>query len=173
MNILVILTFASIFTVWFRFTISPLLPSLVSRRFGQHRLQHRVLRISQSEIITIKARLEEELGEEKWANPVSGIDWSAMFRTTDQRYADHLEQQDLNSTGGLPNDILAKVFLQLRGMIPLYDLFSATRPANGSIEDRSWASPVYSACATAHSRRFISTKLTPSGTTYEKCSRNH
>ncbi|KAE9401482.1 hypothetical protein BT96DRAFT_856427 [Gymnopus androsaceus JB14] len=139
-------------------------PSLVSQRFGQHRLQHRVLGISQADIVTVKARIEDELVEEKWANPLSGINWSSMFHRVVQYYSGRLEliQLDLNSENDSSNDILRKIFLQLRGMIQPYDIFSA-RPTDGSADDRSWAKPVHEACATAHTR-FISTlkNLTPS-----------
>lgn len=142
-------------------------PSLVPQRFGRHRLQHRVLGISQVDISTFKARIEEELGEEKWTNPASGMDWSSFFHIIIQRYGERLEliQSDLNSTDGSPKDIsstLRATFLQLRGMIQPYDLFSA-RLVDGAMDDRSWATPVYKACATAHTR-FISssTSLMPS-----------
>ncbi|KAE9401486.1 hypothetical protein BT96DRAFT_918795 [Gymnopus androsaceus JB14] len=139
-------------------------PSLASQIFGQHRLQHRVLGISKADIVTVKARIEDELVEEKWANPVSGIDWSSMFRRILQYYSGRLEliQLDLNLEDDSSNDFLRKIFLQLRGMIQPYDIFSA-RPTNGSVDERSWAKPVYEACATVHTR-FLSTltSLTPS-----------
>lgn len=139
-------------------------PSLAPQRVGQHRLHHRILGISQSDIGIVKTRLEDELAEAKWTNPVSGIDWQSFFHTIVQRYADHLEliQHDLNSTRSPENisSTLRTTFLQLRGMIQPYDLFSA-RPINGSTGDNSWATPVYKACATAHTRFIsLSTRLT-------------
>ncbi|KAF9064161.1 hypothetical protein BDP27DRAFT_1299116 [Rhodocollybia butyracea] len=129
-------------------------PSLAEQRFGQHRLQHRILGISQSDIHTVKARVESAVDGE-WSNPTSGLDWASLFHTTVQRYADRLElvQLDLNTATRSSKDLFLRmraVFLQLRGMTQPYDFVAAHPIIDGCRGEKSWALPVYNACATAY-----------------------
>ncbi|KAJ4480071.1 hypothetical protein J3R30DRAFT_3873763, partial [Lentinula aciculospora] len=145
-----------------------LAPSLVSRRFGQHRLQHRILGISHSDIGNIKLQVEEELATEKWKNPAHGVDWSPLFHTVVQRYAARLEliQFDLNSTDCSLESLsstLRATFLQLRGMLQPYDLATARPIIEEFSDDINWAATIFKACTTAYPP-LISTflSLTPS-----------
>ncbi|KAJ3783168.1 hypothetical protein GGU10DRAFT_361639 [Lentinula aff. detonsa] len=145
-----------------------LVPSLVSQRFGQHRLQHRILGINHSDIGTVQHRVQRELAPHKWTSPSHSIDWSSLFHTIVQRYAARLEsiRFDLNSTdrssAGLSTALRA-TFLQLRAMLQPYDLVAARPAVDGVSQDISWATVVYKTCVTVHPK-FISNsaKLTSS-----------
>ncbi|KIK62518.1 hypothetical protein GYMLUDRAFT_198300 [Collybiopsis luxurians FD-317 M1] len=139
-----------------------LAPSLVSTRFGQHRLRHRILGISQEDIIAAKERIADELAAEKWTGLVSGIDWPSWFHTLVQRYADRLEllYLDLNSTDCAEDisPIMRRIFVQLRGMLQPYNLFSV-QPKIKSNHEKFWAEPVYRTCAKAYPP-FVSAQAT-------------
>ncbi|KAJ4469799.1 hypothetical protein C8R41DRAFT_802073 [Lentinula lateritia] len=132
-----------------------LAPSLVRQRFGQNRLQHRILGIIPSEIENVKSRVEKELAPEKWMKLDQSFDWSSLFHNIVQRYASRLEliRFDLNSTDGSSESLSSTIratFLQLRGILQPYDLLTARGTIEDFSNDISWATAVYKACATAY-----------------------
>ncbi|KAF9460356.1 hypothetical protein BDZ94DRAFT_1311611 [Collybia nuda] len=167
---------------------SSLVPSLVPRRYGKHRLTHRIKGMSSSDRTSVINRLREVLGNT--TEPSSGVDWSTLLRVITQRFADRLEliQYFVNDTSdGSPSVQLKKLRsaqFQLRTMLTPYILFSSSPPPDSdSRANISWATPVFKHCATTHTTLFttnhaISSRLTPSeklildavrGTTKEIC----
>jgi len=145
-----------------------LVPSLVPRRVGLERWDHRVAGISPEDIERVKDRLAQVLGRP----PVtaSGIDWKTVLRSVVDRYASRLDimQYLMNITlddAPVLLDHARKVQRQLRTMLGPYILLEAL-PSRGSVEvsaTNSWAAPVFQGCATTHTS-FIGTRgiLTPS-----------
>ncbi|KAJ3716001.1 hypothetical protein C8R42DRAFT_679283 [Lentinula raphanica] len=130
-----------------------LVPSLISTRFGKHRLQHRILGISHSDIQAVRHRVQIELSTS--TKSAHDIAWSSLFRAIVQQYAARLEliQHDLNSTDrsiGSLSTTLRATFLQLRGLLQPYDLVSTRAAVDGTKDKLSWVTQVYEMCATAY-----------------------
>src|SRR5882757_4473696 len=145
-----------------------LVPSLVPRRVGVERWDHRVAGISPEDIERVKDRLAQVL--ERPPVTASGIDWKTVLRSVVDRYASRLDVMQylmnitLDDTPVLL-DRARKVQRQLRTILAPY-IILGTPPSRGSVEvnaTNSWAAPVFQGCATTHTST-IGTRgiLTPS-----------
>ncbi|KAG2349970.1 hypothetical protein BDR05DRAFT_923899 [Suillus weaverae] len=145
-----------------------LVPSLVPRRVGLERWDHRVGGISSEDIERVQDRLARTLVR----SPVttSGIDWKTVLRVVIDRYASRLEMMRylLNTTLDDRSifDHAQQVQRQLRTMLLPYTVF-AVLPPNTSITanaTNSWAAPIFRECATSHTASIVArgTTLTPS-----------
>ncbi|OAX31315.1 hypothetical protein K503DRAFT_813853 [Rhizopogon vinicolor AM-OR11-026] len=136
-----------------------LAPSLVPRRVGLERWDHRVAGISPEDIERVKDMLAQV-----------GIDWKTVLRSVVDRYVSRLDvmQYLMNITlddNPILLDRARKVQRQLHTMLAPYILLAAL-PPRGSVEvnaTNSWAAPVFQGCATTHTSS-IGTRgiLTPS-----------
>ncbi|KAG6326224.1 hypothetical protein ID866_12865, partial [Astraeus odoratus] len=106
-----------------------LVPSLVAERFGKERWDHRLLNISDDDILKVKVRLTEGLTRRETCT--SGVDWMSLLRTIVNRYAERLELMQYLLNTSLSNDMSQMIAtaksaqVQLRIMLTPYILFSA------------------------------------------------
>jgi len=132
-----------------------LVPSLVPRRAGLERWDHRVAGISPEDIESVKDRLARAL--ERPSVKPSGIDWKTVLRVVVDRYANRLDVMKYLLNVSLDD---APVLLhharmvqrQLRTVLTPYTILTATPSqfpviSNGT---NSWAAPVFRECATTH-----------------------
>ncbi|KAG2050765.1 hypothetical protein BDR06DRAFT_959941 [Suillus hirtellus] len=145
-----------------------LVPSLVPRRAGLDRWDHRVAGISPEDIERVQDRLAQALARPPATT--SGIDWKTVLRVVVDRYASRLEfiQHLLNLTLVDESifDHAQQIQRQLRTVLLPYTVFAAL-PPNTSVTTNatnSWAAPVFRECATSHaaSTAYRGTSLTPS-----------
>ncbi|KAG1880403.1 hypothetical protein C8R48DRAFT_163525 [Suillus tomentosus] len=145
-----------------------LVPSLVPRRVGLDRWDHRVGGISLEDIERVQDRLAQALARPP--STTSGIDWKTVLRVVVDRYASRLEfiQHLLNLTldDGTIFDHAQQIQRQLRTDVLPYTVFAAL-PPNISVTANAtnlWAAPVFRECATSHAASIVSrgTTLTPS-----------
>ncbi|KAG1787940.1 uncharacterized protein HD556DRAFT_1276906 [Suillus plorans] len=145
-----------------------LVPSLVPRRVGLDRWDHRVAAISSEDIERVQDRLAQALALPPATT--SGIDWKTVLRVVVDRYASRLEfiQHLLNLTldDGSIFDHAQQIQRQLRAVLLPYTVFAAL-PPNTSVTanaTNSWAAPVFRECAASHaaSIAYRGTALTPS-----------
>ena len=130
-----------------------LVPSLVPRRMGLERWDHRVAGISPEDIECVKDRLAQAL--ERLPVTPSGIDWKIVLHSVVDRYASRLEvmQYLLNTTlDDIPviRDHARKVQRQLRTILAPYVIL-AVLPRRDSVNvntTNSWAAPVFRGCTT-------------------------
>jgi hypothetical protein len=132
-----------------------LVPSLVPRRVGLERWDHRVAGISPDDIERVKDRLAQAL--EQQPAPAGGIDWKTVLRFVVDRYANRLDvvcyllNITLDDTPVLL-DRARKVQRQLRTMLVPY-IILAELPQHGSVDvdaTNLWAAPIFQRCATTH-----------------------
>ncbi|KAI6115591.1 hypothetical protein EDD16DRAFT_1474240 [Pisolithus croceorrhizus] len=141
-----------------------LVPSLVPARFGKERWDHRVLNISDEDLLRAKTRVEEELVRPRELS--SGVDWMALIRTIVHRYASRLELMRylLGSIAwGNPGAILGaagKTQVQLRVSLMSHILLNAAPLERSNSLD--WARPIFESCATSHTARLEGLNMTPS-----------
>ncbi|KAG1883302.1 hypothetical protein F4604DRAFT_1879022 [Suillus subluteus] len=131
-----------------------LVPSLVPRRVGLERWDHRVGGISSADI------------ERRLVRPpvtTSGIDWKTVLRVVVDRYASRLEMMQylLNMTLDDRSifDHAQQVQRRLRTVLLPYTLFAA-RPSNTNTSvtgnaTNSWAAPVFRECAISHTASIV------------------
>ncbi|KAG1841796.1 hypothetical protein DFJ58DRAFT_907653 [Suillus subalutaceus] len=133
-----------------------LVPSLVPRRVGLERWDHRVGGISSGDIERVQDRLAQALVRPPMST--SGIDWKTVLRVVADRYASRLDmlQYLLNMTLEDRSifDHAQQVQRRLRTVLLPYTLFAA-RPSNTNTSvtgnaTNSWAAPVFRECATSH-----------------------
>ncbi|KAG1722846.1 hypothetical protein EDD22DRAFT_496073 [Suillus occidentalis] len=145
-----------------------LVPSLVPRRVGLERWDHRVGGISSEDIEHVQDRLAEALVRQPLTT--SGIDWKTVLRVVVDRYASRLElmQYLLNLTldDRSTFDHAQQVQRQMHTVLLPYTVFAAL-PLNTSDTanaTNSWATPIFRACATSHEASIVTrgTILTPS-----------
>jgi hypothetical protein len=144
-----------------------LVPSLVPRRVGLERWDHRVGGISSGDIERVQDRLSQALVRPPGVT--SGIDWKTVLRLVVDRYASRLEmiQYLLNMTLDDMSifDQAQQVQRRLRTVLLPYTVFAA-RPSNTNTGNatNSWAEPVFRECATSHTASIVAhvTTLTPS-----------
>ncbi|KAG2106807.1 uncharacterized protein F5147DRAFT_761620 [Suillus discolor] len=145
-----------------------LVPSLVPRRVGLDRWDHRVAGISPEDIESVQDRLAQALARPPATT--SGIDWKTVLRVVVDRYASRLEfiQHLLNLTldDGTIFDHAQQIQRRLRTVLLPYTVFAAL-PPNTSVTanaTNSWAAPVFRECAASHTASIASrgTTLTPS-----------
>ncbi|KAG1876106.1 uncharacterized protein F5891DRAFT_1244923 [Suillus fuscotomentosus] len=145
-----------------------LVPSLVPRRVGLDRWDHRVAGISPEDLERVQDRLAQALARPPATT--GGIDWKTVLRVVVDRYASRLEfiQRLLNLTldDGSIFDHAQQIQRQLRTVLLPYTVFTAL-PPNTSVTanaTNSWAAPVFRECATSHAASIASrgTTLTPS-----------
>ncbi|KAG1787936.1 uncharacterized protein HD556DRAFT_927349 [Suillus plorans] len=145
-----------------------LVPSLVPRRVGLDRWDHRVAGISPEDIERVQDRLAQALARPP--TTTSGIDWKTVLRVVVDRYASRLEfiQHLLNLSldDGSIFDHAQQIQRQLRTVLLPYTVFAAL-PPNTSVTanaTNSWAAPVFRECAASHaaSIAYRGTTLTPS-----------
>ncbi|KAG5220164.1 PLP-dependent transferase [Salix suchowensis] len=133
-------------------------PSLVRKRRGQERWQHRLEGMAESDIQYIMQRLTNILGGSAPSPSANRIDWATLIKVVVTRFSDRLDlvRRVLNTTDsqievGLGDSKLSERAKQAQRhfstMLGPYTLASAT-PSNAS--DVSWASPVYKECSVAH-----------------------
>ncbi|KAG2105877.1 uncharacterized protein F5147DRAFT_838049 [Suillus discolor] len=145
-----------------------LVPSLVPRRVGLERWDHRVGGISSEDIERVQHRLDQALVRP----PVtaSGIDWKTVLRVVVDRYASRLDfvQYLLNMTLDDRSifDHAQQIQRRLRTVLLPYTVFSAL-PPNTSVTANTtnlWAAPVFRECATSHTASIVArgTTLMPS-----------
>ncbi|KAG1903012.1 uncharacterized protein F5891DRAFT_1185661 [Suillus fuscotomentosus] len=145
-----------------------LVPSLVPRRVGLERWDHRVGGISSEDIEHVRDRLDQVLTR----SPVttSGIDWKTVLRVVVDRYASRLDfmQHLLNMTLDDRSifDHAQQIQRRLRTVLLPYTVFSAL-PPNTSVTANTtnvWAAPVFRECATSHTASIVArgTTLMPS-----------
>ncbi|KAJ6460950.1 hypothetical protein C8R45DRAFT_1028752 [Mycena sanguinolenta] len=126
-----------------------LVPSLIEKRFGLERWDHRLLGISPEDVAAVMARLTDGYTAPPQAG--SGVDWDTLFKVVVDRYDDRMEllRYVLNATSDADVLVTAKnAITQLRIMLHPYILHAAV-PVPGS-KDTAWAAPVYKFCATSH-----------------------
>ncbi|KAJ6562383.1 hypothetical protein B0H19DRAFT_1219963 [Mycena capillaripes] len=118
-----------------------LAPSLIPRRYGQARHNHRVLGIDAHDARVVTERVR--------AIPVSpstsGIDWRALFQAIRDRYATRIEVLQSILAEGVSAH---RAFGLLNTALVAYRLHSAVPPPTGW--DTVWAEPVFRLCATTH-----------------------
>ncbi|KAG1831854.1 hypothetical protein EV424DRAFT_1534111 [Suillus variegatus] len=145
-----------------------LVPSLVPRRVGLDRWDHRVAGISPEDIERVRDRLAQALTRPP--STTSGIDWKTALRVVVDRYASRLEfiQHLLNLSldDGSIFDHAQQIQRQLRNVLLPYTVFAAL-PPNTSVTANAtslWAAPVFRECAVSHTASIASrgTTLTPS-----------
>ncbi|KAG2052754.1 hypothetical protein BDR06DRAFT_957094 [Suillus hirtellus] len=145
-----------------------LVPSLVPRRLGLERGDHRVGGISPEDVERVQDRLAQALARPP--SVTSGIDWKTVLRVVVDRYASRLEfiQHLLNLSLDDESifDHAQQIQRQLRTVLLPYTVFAAL-PPNTSVSanaTNSWAAPVFRECATtqAASIAYRGTTLTPS-----------
>ncbi|KAG1731954.1 hypothetical protein EDB19DRAFT_2041668 [Suillus lakei] len=145
-----------------------LVPSLVPRRAGLERWDHRVAGISSEDIGRVQDRLAQALVRP--AVTTSGIDWKTVLRVVVDRYASRLEMIQYLSNMTLDDksifDHAQQVQRQLRTMLLPYTVFAAL-PANPTVAvnvTNSWAAPVFRECAISHTASIAAhgTALMPS-----------
>ncbi|KAF4579301.1 hypothetical protein EYR36_001111 [Pleurotus pulmonarius] len=129
-------------------------PSLVHKRRGQERRQHRLEGMAGSDIRSTMQRLANVLGESQASPSTNQIDWATLIKIIVTRFSDRLDlvRYVLNATDSQTEDRklidrAKEVQRHLSTMLGPYTLASAT-PPNAS--DVSWASPVYRECSVAH-----------------------
>ncbi|KAG1832301.1 hypothetical protein DFJ58DRAFT_236881 [Suillus subalutaceus] len=135
-----------------------LVPSLVPRRVGLERWDHRVGGISSGDIERVQDRLAQALVRSPATT--SGIDWKTVLRVVVDRYASRLEmvQYLLNMTLDDRSifDHAQQVQRRLRTVLLPYTLFAARHSdTNTSVTGNttnSWAAPVFRECATSRTR---------------------
>ncbi|KAG2138131.1 hypothetical protein BD769DRAFT_1434092 [Suillus cothurnatus] len=144
-----------------------LVPSLVPRRVGLERWDHRVGGISSEDIERVQDRLAQALVQPPVTT--SGIDWKTVLRVVVDRYASRLEMMQYLSNMTLDDrsvfDQAQQVQRRLRTVLLPYTVFAA-RPSNTNTGNatNSWAEPVFRECATSHTASIVAhgTTLTPS-----------
>ncbi|KAG1891590.1 uncharacterized protein F5891DRAFT_1282480 [Suillus fuscotomentosus] len=145
-----------------------LVPSLVPRRVGLERWDHRVGGISSEDVEHVRDRLDQVLTR----SPVttSGIDWKTVLRVVVDRYASRLDfmQHLLNMTLDDRSifDHAQQIQRRLRTVLLPYTVFSAL-PPNTSVTANTtnvWAAPVFRECAISHTASIVTrgTTLMPS-----------
>ncbi|KAG1865227.1 hypothetical protein C8R48DRAFT_188660 [Suillus tomentosus] len=145
-----------------------LVPSLVPRRVGLDRWDHRVAGISSEDIERVQDRLAQALTRP--LSTTSGIDWKTVLRVVVDRYASRLEfiQHLLNLTldDGSIFDHARQIQRQLRNVLLPYTVLTALPPSTSVTANatNSWATPVFRECAVSHTASIASrgTTLTPS-----------
>ncbi|KAG1837051.1 hypothetical protein DFJ58DRAFT_734593 [Suillus subalutaceus] len=135
-----------------------LVPSLVPRRVGLERWDHRVQGISSEDIERVQDRLAQALTRPPVTT--SGIDWKTVLRVVVDRYASRLEM--MQSMFGHAQQVQRR----LRTVLLPYTVFAAL-PPNTSLTanaTNSWAAPVFRECATSHTASIAAhgTTLMPS-----------
>lgn len=145
-----------------------LVPSLVPRRVGLERWDHRVGGISSEDIERVQDRLAEALARQSLTT--SGIDWKTVLRVVVDRYASRLEtmQYLLNLTvvNRSTFDHAQQVQRQMHTVLLPYAVFAALPPNTSDTANatNSWAAPIFRACATSHTASIVvlGTTFTPS-----------
>ncbi|KAG1756847.1 uncharacterized protein EDB91DRAFT_1325751 [Suillus paluster] len=128
------------YSAFVSFYDTTLVPSLVPRRVGLERWDHRVAGISSEDIERVKNKLAEALVRPPAT--ASGIDWKTVLRVVVGRYASRLEVMQY----------LLNITRQLRTVLTPYTILAAL-PSNTSVATNatnSWAAPVFRECATSH-----------------------
>jgi len=126
-----------------------LAPSLVDKRFGKDRLQHRIDGISKADLNTFMERLEEVLQR---PHGQSLVDWRSVLHITVTRFSDRLEnvQYLLNQTHSSASPVslpeLKRVQRELSLMIQPYALLPLS-PKSDDSNNHSWAFGTFEQCA--------------------------
>ncbi|KAG1858878.1 hypothetical protein F4604DRAFT_1169180 [Suillus subluteus] len=144
-----------------------LVPSLVPRRVGLDRWDHRVEGISSEDIERVQDRLAQALIRPPVTT--SGIDWKTVFRVVVDRYSSRLEMMQYLVNMTLDDRSIfhhaQQVQRRLRTVLLPYTVFAAL-PPNTSVTanaTNSWAAPIFRECATSHTASIAhGTTLMPS-----------
>lgn len=138
---------------------SALFPSLAKAREGQPRLEHRLDALSQADAQVLRKKLEEAVQGDWEQKSNAGIDWKSLLNTVTERFAERLEllAYNLNNTADEPRERAFKAHRHITSMLDFYALHSAVPPnttsATGASEPvHEWALPVFTECATTHTR---------------------
>lgn len=129
-------------------------PSLVHKRRGQERWQHRLEGMAGSDIRSTMQRLANVLDGSQSSPPANQINWATLIKIIVTRFSDRLDlvRYVLNASDSQTEDRklidrAKEVQRHFSTMLGPYTLASAA-PPNAS--DVSWASPVYRECSVAH-----------------------
>ncbi|RDB25967.1 hypothetical protein Hypma_006273 [Hypsizygus marmoreus] len=163
-----------------------LVPSLSALRAGKERWEHRLMGIGEEDVRRVMRMVEGAFGELGAKGEVgkggkgrgSGVDWAGVIRVLGVRYAERLElvkhfvttatTEETNTT-----ENARRIQTQLRIMLTPYILFSASPPPSSSTPQHknttnTWAIPIYTHCASAHTRSLLSPSLQKRMTHAEK-----
>ncbi|KAG1832308.1 hypothetical protein DFJ58DRAFT_918181 [Suillus subalutaceus] len=132
-----------------------LVPSLVPRRVGLERWDHRVGGISSGDIERVHDRLAQALVRPPVTT--SGIDWKTVLRVVVDRYASRLElmQYLLNMT--LDDRLIFDHAQQVQRRLPRPSNTNTSATGNAT---NSWAAPVFRECATSHTASIVAHGVT-------------
>lgn len=160
-----------------------LAPSLSTVREGKPRLRHRLLGMSQEDILRVKLHLEEQIAEVAWSSlecAGNHLDWSTHLHSIVDLYGDTFEDlwYIINSTISLsPADVRAEnAFRMIESIVRPFVLHSVS--PTGTSPDIAWASSVFKECALSHASAVSAISFTNSeellrnaieGTTRELC----
>ncbi|KAJ4493378.1 hypothetical protein C8R41DRAFT_882444 [Lentinula lateritia] len=160
-----------------------LAPSLSTVREGKPRLRHRLLGMSQEDILRVKLHLEEQIAEVAWSSlecAGNHLDWSTHLHSIVDLYRDTFEDlwYIINSTISLsPADVRAEnAFRMIESIVRPFVLHSVS--PTGTSPDIAWASSVFKECALSHASAVSAISFTNSeellrnaieGTTRELC----
>ncbi|KAJ7641340.1 hypothetical protein FB45DRAFT_825512 [Roridomyces roridus] len=115
-----------------------LTPSLVTRRLGQNRRQHRILGISEHDVDAALARISSI----SYSQPNSGIDWATLFQVIRNRYAKRLEVLQSTLDGTAVDVAGQRAFQLLLSTLMPYRLHTAVPVSSGN----AWAAPAFRLC---------------------------
>jgi hypothetical protein len=135
-----------------------LAPSLIEKRRGLERWDHRLEGIHNDDLEAVRKRLSDVLTLRQGRSQGSGIDWQSLVRVIIKRYEKRLELlqyilQSDSTTLANEKDRMIKAHVQLNIMLVPYILTSAVAPNStdgAKPVNSSWASPIFRHCATAH-----------------------
>ncbi|KAG2032233.1 hypothetical protein BDR03DRAFT_970757 [Suillus americanus] len=136
-----------------------LVPSLVPRRVGLERWDHRVGGISSEDIERVQERLVQALTRPPVTT--SGIDWKTVLRVVVDRYASRLEMMQYLVNMTLDDGTIfghaQQVQRRLRTVLLPYTVFAALPPNTSATANttNSWAAPVFRECATSHTASIV------------------
>ncbi|KAJ8462894.1 hypothetical protein ONZ45_g17774 [Pleurotus djamor] len=140
-----------------------LFPSLIKRRRGQERWQHRLDGMSDTDVATLQSKVADFLRDDTNLS-MHRVDWATLIKTIYNRYSDRLPivQYLINNStsSGYTLDSAQKIQRQLRTMLSPYILGRVVPSTSGNL----WASPIYKECSVSHTSYIASVKptLTPS-----------
>ncbi|KAE9403353.1 hypothetical protein BT96DRAFT_917611, partial [Gymnopus androsaceus JB14] len=166
-----------------------LAPSLVAVRLDRPRLEHRLLGITEEDLVRMKKYLEEQVMETRWSS-LEGVgnhlDWPTHLHSIIELYGETLEDiwNLLNPTASLaarsPTRRVKDAFQLVESLIQRFVLYNVSPPSgfDKNKTDVTWASSVFRECTLSHYMVIGTLSLTTSeqllrdaveGTTREIC----
>lgn len=153
-----------------------LVPSLVAVRSGKPRLEHRLLGITEEDILRVKRHVEEQILETSWSSledvgDFMRVDWRTRIHSILDMYGEALEDiwHIVNSTAvsgvQLPADTqrVKDAFRLIEALVRRFVLFSVSPhqdPDSGEKKfDIAWASSVFKECVLSHTNPDVPTTV--------------